>query len=77
MKILGYTYTADIHCPSCAWSDAATGILTRKPPLSLDTDEHGLAYDLYDREGNGIGVLYDIEEAAQTLTHCGDCHEEL
>lgn len=77
MRIIGYTYEADVHCPVCSERDAAVGILTRKPPLHLGTDMHGLAHDLVDREGNRIGVLLDIDEAAQSLTHCGDCHEEL
>jgi hypothetical protein len=41
----------------------------------MDTDEHGLAYDLVDREGNAPFPIYDIME--HDFTHCGDCHEEL
>jgi hypothetical protein len=75
MRIIGYTYCADIHCPACTREDAAVGLLTRKPPLVMDTDEHGLAYDLVDREGNAPFPIYDIME--HDFTHCGDCHEEL
>jgi hypothetical protein len=64
MRIIGYTYCADIHCPACTREDAAVGLLTRKPPLVMDTDEHGLAFP-----------IYDIME--HDFTHCGDCHEEL
>lgn len=78
MRIIGYTYCADIHCPDCASRDAAVGILQRVPPLSMDTDEHGLAYDLHDRENNRVHPVFDIDEdVGGSFTHCGDCHEEL
>jgi len=78
MKIIGYTYCADIHCPACAAQDAAVGILKRMPPLSMGTDEHGLAFDLIDREGNPIRPVFDIDEDVDgAFTHCGDCYEEL
>ena len=74
-RIIAYTYVADIHCPDCAATDAAVGILRREPPLSLDTDEHGLAYDLIDREGNPVRPVFSTDE--HDFTSCGDCGELL
>lgn len=54
MKIIAYTYDADIHCPDCTEHRAAVGLLTRRPPLQLGTDENGIAFDLVDTEGNAV-----------------------
>ena len=70
-RIIAYTYGADVHCPDCASADAAVGILERKPPLSLDTDEHGLACDLVDREGNLVRPVFAAYVYA--FDTCGDC----
>lgn len=75
MRIIAYAYCADVHCPDCARTNADVGILTRKPPLQLGADRHGLAFDLIDREGNAIHAIYDIDEGDNT--HCGDCLEAL
>lgn len=75
MTIIAYTYEADVHCPDCAGHDAATGTLRRNPPLKLGTDQHGIAFDLVDREGNPIRPVFDIDE--HDFTHCGDCGERL
>lgn len=47
------------------------------PPLRLDTDEHGLAFDLIDREGNPVHPVFSTDERGDSLTHCGDCGAEL
>lgn len=75
MKIIGYTYDADIHCPDCATHAAAVGIMQRVPPLNMGVDEHGLALDLVDRDGNPVRPVFDTDEASDT--HCGDCREPL
>lgn len=75
MRIIGYTYDADVHCPTCTLEKAAIGLLIRQPPLQLDTDEHGLPYDLIDREGNPVHPIMDIDE--HDFTHCGDCGADL
>ena len=74
-RIIAYTYCADVHCPACASADADVGILHRAPPLSLDVDEHGLAYDLIDREGNRVHPVFSTDE--HEFTHCGDCGADL
>lgn len=74
-RIIAYTYDAGVHCPDCAARDAAVGILRREPPLSLDVDEHGLAYDLIDREGNPVYPVFAAYVYA--FDTCGDCGESL
>lgn len=75
MKIIAYTYCADVHCPDCTSHNAAIGALVRRPPLQLGTDQHGIAFDLIDREGNPVRPVFSTDEHG--LTHCGDCHEGL
>lgn len=74
-RIIAYTYDADVHCPDCANHHAVIGMLERQPPLQLNTDEHGLAYDLVDREGNHVHPVFSTDEHG--FTHCGDCGAEL
>lgn len=78
MRVIAYTYDADVHCPGCANEDANVGILHREPPLQLGVDEHGLAYDLMDKEGNRITPVFDTDEDQDgVFTHCGDCRQKL
>lgn len=72
-RVIGYTYCADTHCVSCTQEAANVGILTRVPPLELGTDEHGLAYDLTDREGNRVHPMFSTDEVPARGEHCGDC----
>ena len=74
-RIIAYTYCADVHCPTCASADADVGILERKPPLSLDVDEHGLTFDLVDREGNPVHPVFSTDE--HEFTSCSDCGERI
>lgn len=70
-RIIAYTYDCGVHCPACAGTDAAVGILRRDPPLSLDVDEHGLAYDLIDREGSPVRPVFSAYVYA--FDTCSDC----
>ena len=72
MRIVAYTYEADIHCPKCAVEAAAAGLLKREPGLALWIDEHGLTTDLLDREGSPVRMLFDIDEHEHDEL-CGDC----
>lgn len=76
MRIIGYTYEADFHCPECAFNEAAAGLLKRQPPLYVGSDECGMAMDLVDREGNKVRLVYSIDEGA-TAAYCGDCFGRL
>jgi len=70
--IIGYTYDAGVHCPTCTANRADVGLLTREAPLFLWPDEHGLAQDLVDREGNPIHPLFITDEGAMNEA-CEDC----
>lgn len=74
-RIIAYTYEADVHCPECAEHAAAVGLLKRQPPLQLGTDEHGIAYDLIDSEGNPVHPVFTTDEHG--FTHCGECGQPI
>lgn len=86
MKITGYTYMADCHCPNCAKVDASYGRLKvdnyHPHAVSLasspndNRDEHGLHYNLVDGDGNLIRPIFDIDEKLET-TYCRDCCMEI
>lgn len=76
MRIIGYTYMADVHCPACtrlyAFRNGQYGAQLGQP------DEQGIVEKAIDREGNPIHPVFDTDEDADgTFTHCSDCHEEL
>lgn len=85
MKIIGYTYEADVHCPACTKARFDLPAIRHGFDLAAHNaskrhgwiDEHGLSIDLIDSEGNLIHPVFDISEDVQTLNHCRDCHEEL
>lgn len=73
MRIIAYTFEADVHCPACTRerfkSQALDGL------SNDDFDQHWLRTDLTDRESNPIHPVFSTDE--HKFTHCGDCHEEL
>jgi hypothetical protein len=85
MRITGYTYMADCHCPDCTRVAARFGRLsvddTHPHGINLNgpggpRDEHGLHYNLVDREGNLIRPVFDIDEKLNP-TFCCDCGAEI
>jgi hypothetical protein len=85
MRVISYTFEADVHCPHCTKAYADRAFLDDGPVIGFPIghtgptqDEHGVSYGLHDREGNPIRPVFDIDEDPDgSLTHCGDCHEEL
>jgi hypothetical protein len=75
-RIIAYTFSADVHCPGCTRHQAEVGLLKREPPLQRETDEHDIATDLVDREGNAVHPVFSTDDR-EGLTHCGDCFAEL
>lgn len=73
-RIVAYTYDAAMHCPCCTGERAAVGLLTRRPPLQMGTDEHGIAFDLIDREGNPVRPVFSTDEGWQGDA-CDECRE--
>ncbi len=69
--IVGYAYNAALHCVECTRESADTGILRREPPLRLDTDDHGIAFDLVDGEGNAVTPVFCGGDAIEQP--CDDC----
>lgn len=75
MQILAYTYSAAMHCVECTRNAADVGLLTREPPLQLTTDQHGIAQDLVDNEGNPIHPVFHHEDIDGE--YCDDCSEPI
>lgn len=73
IRIVAYTFEADIHCPGCTTERAALGLLKREPPLHPYTDEFGLTADLVDREGNPVRPVLSTDAFNVVVSHCGDC----
>jgi hypothetical protein len=74
MRIIAYTYDADIHCPGCAVNRFYTKEAKQAP--ADDVDEHGLLLFQEDREGNLIHPVFSTDELGD-LDHCADCHTKL
>ena len=73
VRIVAYTFEADIHCPSCTVERAGVGLLTREPPLHPYTDEFGLTADLVDREGNPIHPVFSTDAFGAVAPRCSEC----
>ena len=73
VRIVAYTFEADIHCPDCTTERAALGLLTREPPLRQPVDEHGLTADLVDREGNPIRPVFSTDAFDAVAPRCSEC----
>lgn len=71
MKVVGYSYDADIHCVDCT----IKGFQPYLPESGHRTVEDWLdAEDLpHDSEGNEIHPIFDTDEAGDSPEHCGDC----
>jgi hypothetical protein len=77
MRIIAYTFEADVHCPACTYKRFGPGY-SSNTPLPGFADECGVPYHAVDREGNSVHPVFDIDEDPDgSLTHCGDCRERL
>lgn len=70
MQIIAYTYDAAMHCPKCTLRQFTIGRLTLAHPCA--NDEHGVPYDLLDREGNEVRPVFITDEIDSCET-CDDC----
>ena len=73
VRIVAYTFEADIHCPACTAERANVGLLKREPPLHPYTDEFGLTADLVDREGNPVKPVFSTDAFNVVVPHCSEC----
>lgn len=64
MRIIGYTYDADIHCVGCAEKRFGAGV-----------DALG-AEPKQDSEGNEVRPVFSTDEH-ESAPYCGDCSEAL
>ncbi len=82
MRVIAYTYTADIHCPACTGSDLRSGRLRLDnhhtlafPVNHTGMDEFGIPLNVFDREGNMVHPVFDTDQ--NSTSHCSDCGGEL
>jgi hypothetical protein len=81
MRIIGYAFEADVHCPACTlkrWQDCADAIRAVAIPevWHQNMDENGVPLRIHDREGNEVHPIFSTDEGALQET-CGDCHANL
>lgn len=80
MRIIAYTYEADIHCENCTRLRFNIQTFTGKPGQSVD--EHGIPDNPppTDREGNEVHVVFSTDEGQldengdEMTPYCGDCN---
>lgn len=75
-RVTGYTYDADAHCPDCTTRDFSSGVLVRDQLEYPGLDEHGIPYNLVNKRGEFIGVIFDGSETDYEQT-CGSCFEPI
>lgn len=77
MKVIAYTFEADLHCIDCTLKRHAAGRFTMADPLGLGSgkDENGVPYAATDREGNAVHPLFPTDEMSFNV--CGDCMQEI
>lgn len=82
MKVIAYTYDADVHCPACTRRALAIGTLTAapvwsiEPPATRRADAHGMPDMLFDSNGNEVGALFSTDECPEAVM-CADCGREV
>ena len=69
MRIVAYTFEADVHCPACT-ARRFGGI-----KWMGDDDEHGVPERATDLEGNRVHPVFVTDE--HNFTHCGTCGEQI
>lgn len=74
MRVIAYSYDADIHCIGCTQGRLANSGF--KFPVNDRRDEHLIPENAVDSEGNKIHPIFSTDENSDGL-YCGDCHEEI
>ena len=69
MKIIAYTYDADVHCVCC------TQMRFAEARRDWSADEHNIPYEAQDSDGNNIHPVFSTDE--DNYTHCGTCDDYL
>lgn len=78
MRIIAYTFEADMHCPACTKKATERMKLDHDHPYAMGDacqDDHGIEYDFVDVEGNLIHPVFstDVTDPA----YCADCRARL
>jgi hypothetical protein len=73
MRIIAYTYDADVHCVDCARKQFWMGPVAGQ---AVHRDEHGIPVHQQDSEGNPVHPVFSTDEQLEPL-FCGDCGEEI
>lgn len=69
MKIIAYTYEAEVHCPAC------TRDSFKRRKATEWVDENGISDVCEDRDGNPVHPVFSTDE--HNFTNCADCGAEL
>lgn len=82
MRVIAYTYLADLHCVPCTKAATPRMRLDHNHPYAMGQsckDEHGIEYDIVDREWNLIRPVFSTDEniGYPLPLHCGDCKAEI
>jgi hypothetical protein len=75
-RIVGYSYDAAFHCVACTQRAIDSTRIFREYPGPSTRDEHGIADDLRDCEGNPVHPVFGIDEGVEHEA-CDDCREPL
>lgn len=89
MRIIAYTYDADVHCVDCARHQFAVNALiditkndgygslhTLTDGTTEELDENLIPVGQEDSEMNPVHPVFSTDEQLEPL-FCGDCHEEI
>ena len=84
VRITGYAYEADLHCPACTKGASQRMAVNNYHPHATplgsspasNRDQNGIHYNLTDREGNLIHAMFVTDEHPENPT-CRDCGESL
>lgn len=82
MKVIAYTYDADVHCPACTRKALARGTITAapiwniEPPATRRGRAAFIADMLFDSNGNEVGAMFSTDECPEAVM-CADCGHEV
>lgn len=79
-KIIAYAFEAALHCPACTQRAAQRMKLDHNHPYAMGEscrDDHGVEYDLVDREGNLVHPVFVTDSDVDASECCDDCHTNL
>ena len=69
MRIIAYTYNADVHCVHCTQERFA------ETPHDWSVDNNNIPYEAQDSEGKNIHPVFSTDEGK--LPYCGSCGGKL